>query len=304
MHDWASSPHRPLPRPVVPVLDETIESYLQRLAAANRLDSTALRIHITGSTRKAAPVPLAVLSLLSGQRAQALRFAILELNTVEEMASMEIEHRPRPAGNKRRKCVLCARARGCSTEVWCWTHDYDVICLPHQRWVGNGGDHAGAGQPDLSAQPDILRANRRHRRLIRHYGRDATTRAFREANYICFRWHDRGEHREDSRRLMRIFHGDHWAVTSSNPTNHAARYPQVLELTRLLLSPFWSAKAQQDWPEPTEFVTEIRRTVAPRFHWTLNRRDDPLVALIVDRRSDHDPPVRRPCRTDSSTCLS
>lgn len=286
MDDWPTH-HQPLPRPVAPVLNETIESYLRRLATANQLDASALRIHISGDKRKSTPVPLTTLALVSGQPTHALRYAILELSTGEELATMPICSRPRPGGSQRRQCLPCTRSRGHRADVWCWNHHDDVICFRHLRWIGDGIDHADAGQPDLSGQPDILRANRRHRRLIRRYGRDTAATAFREARYICRRWHDRGHHQHDFQRLMGLFHGHKWRVTASDPTIHAACYPQIVELTRLLASPFWRAKAQQHWPQPREFIDQTRRTVAPRFHWTLNRPHgvyDPLVELIVDER--------------------
>lgn len=299
MDDWPTH-HQPLPRPVAPVLNETIESYLRRLATANQLDASALRIHISGDIRKAAPVPLTTLAMVSGQRTHALRYAILELSTGEELATMPICSRPRPGGSKRRQCLPCTRTRtrtrGHCADAWCWNHHDDVICFRHLRWIGDGSDHADAGQPDLSGQPDILRANRRHRGLIRRYGRDTAATAFREARYICRRWHDRGDHQHDFQRLMGRFHGHTWRVAASHPTVHAACYPQIVELTRLLASPFWRAKTQQHWPEPREFINETQRTVAPRYRWTLNRPHgvyDPLVELVADERRQH----------HQSTCL-
>ena len=53
-HDWVVRPVRPLPRPVTPMHDETITSYLARLAHANRLDPDALRVHVTADKRKTA----------------------------------------------------------------------------------------------------------------------------------------------------------------------------------------------------------------------------------------------------------
>jgi len=89
---------------------------------------------------------------------------------------------------------------------------------------------------------------------------------------------------------MGLFHGHKWRVPASDPTVHAPCYPQIVDLTRLLASPFWRTKAQQDWPEPKEFIDETRRTVAPHFKWTLNHPHgvyDPLVELIVDERHQH-----------------
>jgi hypothetical protein len=295
MDNWPTC-HQPLPRPVAPAPNETIESYLRRLATTNQLDPSALRTHLSGDTRKSTPIPLTTLALVSGQRPHALRYAIPELSTTEDPATTHTHTRPSPGGSNRRQCLPCTHARGHHGEVWCWNHHDDVICFRHLRWIGDGSDHPDAGQPDLSNQPGILQANRRHRALIHRYGRDSATTAFREARYICRRWHDRGEHQHDFLRLMSLFHGHSWQVTASDPTIHAARYPQIVELIRLVASPFWRAKAQQDWPEPTEFISEIQRTVAPRFRWTLHHPrgvHDPLVELIINQRRKHHP----------STCL-
>jgi hypothetical protein len=54
-------------------------------------------------------------------------------------------------------------------------------------------------------------------------------------------------------------------------TVHAASYPQIVALTRLLVSLFWCTAAYQDWPESVEFLSELRRTVAPDYHWTIHR---------------------------------
>jgi hypothetical protein len=164
-----------------------------------------------------------------------------------------------------------------------------VICHHHLRWIGDGHDN-GDEQPDLRGQPDILAANRRHHRLIRRHGHDATATAFEQARYICHRWHHHDDHDEDLRRLLSLFHGPGWRVSTADPTVHAASYPQIVALTRLLVAPFWRAKAHQNWPEPVEFLTELRRTVAPDYHWSIHRSyrtHEPLVELITDERDKH-----------------
>ena len=55
--DWLTPRPRPLPRPVTPAVDATRTSYIGRLARANRLDTEALRIHLTRDKRKSASVP-------------------------------------------------------------------------------------------------------------------------------------------------------------------------------------------------------------------------------------------------------
>lgn len=279
------TPHRPLPRPVPPVPAETLDSYLRRLAVANRLDPDALRAHLTRDTRRRARVPLDALARVSGQRPTALRHALPELDPTRLRPTLR---GPRPHGTVRRRCRSCTRARGHREDAWCWSDDHDVICLRHLRWTGDGHDWVlGEAQPDLRRQPDILAAHRRHHRLIRRHGHDATTAAFQKARHICHQWHRRGDHEQDLRRLMSLFHGPTWRVLAADSTVQAASYPQIVALTRLLVSPFWRAKAYQDWPEPVEFLCELRRTVAPDYHWTIHRSYgayEPLVELIIDER--------------------
>jgi hypothetical protein len=285
MRDWASTPHQPLPRPVAPILDETLGSYLRRLAAANRLDPTALRVHLTASPRTSAPIPVDVLTLLSGQRSQALRYAILELNTSEELAEMNVGHRPRPAGIARARCRLCLRARGCRETVWCWSRPEDVLCHRHRRWIANDEDHGYRQQPSLRDQPEILAAHRRHHKLIRRYGRSATTTAFQHADAVCRKWHEHGQHDQQCHRRLTGFHGHGWRVLVCDPTVAAARYPQTVELTTLLVNPSWISYIRRNWPEPTDFTAAIRQRVAPHFGWSVIThygRLDPLVALIID----------------------
>lgn len=172
--------------------------------------------------------------------------------------------------------------------MWCWDQPHQVICFRHLRWLG---DIPTKGQPDLSGQPEILAVNRRHHRLIRRHGRETTGLAFARARYVCQVWDRRGEHQEQFQRLMSLFHGPSWRVSAFDPTVHAASYPQIVALTRLLASPFWWTKSHQDWPELTEFAAELRRTVAPDFRWALHRSygvSDPLVELILEQRREHD----------------
>jgi hypothetical protein len=145
----------------------------------------------------------------------------------------------------------------------------------------------------------------RHQRLIRRHGRHTVLTAFREAGHICQRWHDRGEHDAEFLRLMDRFHGQQWRVSTGHPTVDAARYPQIVALTRLLASPIWRARAGLSWPEPVEFLDELRRTVAPSYRWTLRHpygAHDPLVELVIaDRRHHADPAgaYRLPVKSDT-----
>lgn len=287
--------YRPLPLTVAPVHDETLTSYVRRLAGVNRLDGGALRVHLTGGDpRKSARISLNTLALVSGQPATVLRYAILELAAQRDLITMHLTDRPRPGGHARPQCEHCTLSRGHPAAMaWCWHLHEDLVCHRHRRWIGDGRDYAHHGHPDLSGQPDILVANRRHRELIRRHGRLLVIDRFRQATTVCELWHQHRAHDADFSRLMAAFHGKRWRVSPTDPTVHAARYPQVVALTRLLASPTWGAKAQQNWPEPTEFIHEIRRTVAPRYIWVLDRnqgKHDPLVEVIAADYEDR--PIR------------
>ena len=79
---------------VAPAHNETLTSYLVRLARANRLDTDALRTHLTGARSKNVPVPVGDLALLSGQSTRALKYALPELGA--ELPDKATRNRPSP----------------------------------------------------------------------------------------------------------------------------------------------------------------------------------------------------------------
>ena len=89
---------RPLPRSVAPFRDETISSYLARLATANRLAPAALRALLAGSDRNDAPVPLIRLAAVTGMPRAALAHAMPQICTADELAGVHIARTgPAPA---------------------------------------------------------------------------------------------------------------------------------------------------------------------------------------------------------------
>jgi hypothetical protein len=270
---------RPLPRLVAPFRDETITSYLSRLAAANRLASAALRALLAGSDRNDAPVPLARLAAVTGMPRAALAHAMPQICTAGELTGLHIASRPR--ARKGWSFVACRRCTA-GRPVTRWALHDDVICGRHRRWISQG-----QAQPDLTAQPEILTAHRRHRRLIRRHGRDTVMRAFRDACHICLGWRIDGIAGHGYAHRMEIFHGPRWRDRDDDETqtSDAATYPQTVALTRLLASPYWRERILgKSWPWPDEFEAEVRRTVAPAYTWGTyppirwrRDRDDPLL---------------------------
>lgn len=299
--DWPLS-LRPLPRSIPPVHDETITSYLTRLAQANRLDPAALRHLLTGSHRKDAAVPFASLVAITGMTTRSLAYAMPQICTPAQRAAVHVADRPRPRpGGELVACRPCTASAASGQAVTIWALHEAVVCRRHRRWLGES-----TAQLDLSQFPEILDAARRHRWLIRRHGRDTVMRAYRDAHYICVGWNlnDHHRHRDPGiERRMRTFHGPDWRDIDDawNDALDAAHYPQAVALTRLLASPYWRSRIlEHGWPWHDQFVTELRRTVAPGYVWNLNPRRrpgqrehkyDPLLEWKFDTRHlEHHPP--------------
>jgi len=277
---------RPLPRLVAPFRDETITSYLHRLAEANRIDPAGLRSWLARSDRKEAPVPLGRLAAVTGMPCRSLGYAMPQICTAGELSGLHIQNRPRVRdGWSFAACRPCVAGQ----PVTRWALHDDVVCYRHRRWISKDHD-----QPDLTGQPEILHAHRRHRRLIRRHGRDPVMRALRDAQHICIGWRLDGLRDPGFGRRMEIFHGpgwddrDEWAAQTSD----AATYPQSVALARLLASPHWRERILgKDWAGHDEFTAELRRTVAPDYTWDYRPRarwrrgrDDPLLEWRLHTR--------------------
>lgn len=147
-------------------------------------------------------------------------------------------------------------------------------------------------QLPLDRQLDILEAHRRHLRIVRRFGRDEATMGSSIAAEICRQWRDQREHDEEFGRLLAIFHGSDWRLSPADPTVAAATYPQVVGLTRLLISPHWRSLAVgESAHERSLFQKEMRRTVAPTYRWPQpSFSKDPLHRWIIggNRRSPYD----------------
>ncbi|WP_341715662.1 TniQ family protein [Micromonospora sp. FIMYZ51] len=251
-------PLRRLPRALPPLLNETVRSYVSRLAAANALTGLELQVHLTGSVKKET-VTADQLAMLTGYPARTLRYAMLELCTPADLARMQIAGRPRPGPTDwgwrwphnriRFACDHCTTRRG-PARPQVWTTHEDVVCLRHRRWLGTLQQE---DQPDLAHLPDILAANRRHRRLIQLHRREPVRSAVMAAAPICRGWSDRSGGGQPSHERLLVFQnqGDETRFID-NAAVDAASYPEIVALARLFASPYWRHQAMTDNlnPEP------------------------------------------------------
>jgi TniQ protein len=275
---------RPLPRRVKPFPRETTESYLRRLAEANRLDATALTSHITGRKGRNGPLPITRLAIVTSLPERTLRWALPELSLEHGQQAKDSSYitswsiTPRD-GDRAPMCRFCTLARGITKPVWCWIRSEDVLCLRHARWTyPYWGD-----QPYLGDQPDILQAHRQHLRLVRRFGRDSVARAYESAAGICKEWQDHRQYDEGFPAAMSLFHGSRLPTIIFDPTIAASAYPQAIALTGLLVSPYWQAQAiNGDEPGLERFAREVARRVAPGYRWQQPWRSyDPLCRWIL-----------------------
>jgi len=251
---------RRLPRRRAPLLNETVHSYLWRLAEANGLTGYDLQTHLAGSTQKDT-VTAEQLAAVSGYPARTLRYAMLELCTPDDLATMQVAGRPRPSpdnlgwnwpySGKRAPCHHCSARRGItgrrSDRAQVWTTHEDIICLRHRRWIGAGTNYH---QPDLTEHPDILHANRQHRRMISRYGRDRVRQSIMDAAGIHHQWNQRFQFSDQfRRRLARLQQQPTATPHTSAEAAVAAGYPETVALARLFASRH-QAVADNLNPEP------------------------------------------------------
>jgi hypothetical protein len=323
----------PLPRTVSPILNETVDSYIWRLARANHLNPDDLRSHL--GAERGEPIGADRLAAVSGAPVQSLRYAMLELCDPGDLASMNVDHRPRPGRVQQAGCRRCAASQGVvdtTGRMKVWARHEDVVCLRHRHWAA-----ADKVSLDLARHPEIVQANRVHRRLIRRHGRIAVQLAYQDAVAICQRWIDTRNYDDPFDQRMDLFLGTDWKFATNNAAYRASFYPEVAHLTRLLSSPYWTSLILNDhvrrdiagaarsadgqlltWedamftrhfamrlrsPGIDRFVAEAKRTIKPNFQWIPephSRQFGTLGGWVLDRLTEQitpEPeiyPTRRP----------
>ena len=245
-----------LPIAVAPARQETVASYLARLAALHGLHSREIwelvSVRRPRSTRR--EVATDRLAAVTGRPVQHLSHALPELRD------------PPPDWTAWRHqtqlgCPRCdARHEGGPVTRLLPHHRY--VCTRHSYWIGP----PDAGQPATSLGwqlADIIRAQRRHLRLVRRHGFAATYDAMLTGYLICAHlWGDHPHtpvdvwHRWNLRAEVLI-------PTASGPGEFsasrlfAAVYPEAVDIGALIASPAWRRLAVGDAEQQQRFITEI-----------------------------------------------
>ncbi|SEE64598.1 TniQ protein [Streptomyces sp. 3213] len=286
------TPRRPLPCAVPPFHNETVDSFIARLAAANHLRVGELREHLGIRMLKKTPVTalLEPLSVVAGYPAATLRLAMPEFITTKYTDEPGLIERPlpgRPSSQTRPACRRCVHAAGITAPVECWiTHERNV-CLRHRLWIGTGC-RVPEDQADLRRLPRVCHAQRHHRNVLARHGRRWVHRRFREATDIYLKWYEEREfksQREVVRRMIALASATRRPITKAIMLS-VIFHPEIVALTGLLASDRWERRLLAGNGGLLRFTAEITRREA-LVDYVLEETDDPLYEWIEQRISHH-----------------
>lgn len=301
----ANAKRRGLARTVKPIQDETLHSYLSRLAHANRVPLPSLLAYLvptwTGAMAfaRVPAVSAEALAAVSRQPRLSLLYALPELRTGSAGEGLRLGGRAL-AGEpnvRRLACRRCMAARGIDSPVWCWRRHDQNVCLRHQRWIGRGVRDL-SDQLDVSSLPEVAHAQHRHGRLVRRFGRQDVLAGFSAAEAINAEWLERKDYMEVHRRRLIVLHGPDWTIPSLGASVHAVTYPEAVALAGLLSSPHWHRLGASPRPQDARrFNDEVRHRVIRAYRGApagdpLNRwRCQEAVAWeLAQRRGQAEPP--------------
>ncbi|WP_433521294.1 TniQ family protein [Nocardia pseudovaccinii] len=224
---------RLLPIPIPPALHETLESYLRRLSATNRVHPEDLKHHLdfdpTLPIDTISPNNLNGLSIVTGYPPTELARALPELDHRHTTATL-FRRQPMPA------CPRCtSRHRG--GPVTRYYPHHVRTCPKHLLWIGHqpARHHQPRTFVDISAAANVIAAQTRHRRLARRRGTSITAHAFTYARRIWTRTPQLSD------TVGATLDPSHLGKTGSpeDPKYQAAIYPRLVTITTLLTSPYW-----------------------------------------------------------------
>jgi hypothetical protein len=247
---------RTLPIALPPVHHETIGSYLNRLADANRLKLATLA-GLLGLSRRWrrdhdnaddwTHQTINRLAVLAGHPAAAL---------IHALPALPDHMTPQPTGPAvlavGAACHRCMIRHGIRGLVVRRAFSHECVCLRHHCWLGGTRQHL------LGDFPDILHANKRHRRVLRRAG-PATHLAYQHALAQVTDWFHAGQPELRHRWTQRL---NRMPTDPYADPHHPgmdiiefACYPETVTMTGVLASPHWRQ-------HPDRLSEALRRTRA------------------------------------------
>lgn len=283
-------PRRRLPRVVPPFHDETVASFIRRVAAANHVSEKALRELLGVRMLKQTPITALIepLSIVTGFAESVLCLALPEFGPGPVTDAPG--HFGRPLAQSRRSrerpaCRRCVQAAGIRGPVNRWVTHEQNVCLRHQLWIGEGCTEAD-DQIDISVLPSTSRAQRHHRNLITRHGRRWVRDAFSGARSAFIDLVE--DHFADPFGIIAEaqFHlRDVEGQPAPPPTLLSMLFhPQIVTLTGLLANAEWIRRAME-----SGHVGWLAREVTQRDilvgYWP--KENDPLIQWVEAHLMHH-----------------
>jgi TniQ len=211
---------RALPVSVGLVPGESVTALLRRLARANHLTLRVLKANLAPPPVRGR-VDLVGIAALSGHSVDALEHALF--------------HSVHPFFAERRQaCPRCLARRGITGPIVTAVPNYRPLCRRHRIWLADASDQRT--YYDLRPVPDVIAANHKHQRWIRHHGHTPDAqKAWTDALAISFQW---TEHRTwPQHRCHRLQAYGEVSIPSHHPLIPLVNYPETVELAHLFTDP-------------------------------------------------------------------
>ena len=249
-----------LPIRIRPARDEIAVSYLNRLAVLHEMPFAELWTQVSrprprSTTRRLDPDLFAT---VVDQPSARLARAIIELRDPQP-DWLALRHEPQHG------CWRCTASHPGGPVLALHGHHH-YVCLRHRAWIGPPDLGGSFPQPDLTALPEVVAAQRAHLRLLRRIGPTATFDAVLTGFLICaHRWTARGEpspsdarHRW-ARRAQQLIPAGAELETFNASKLFAAVYPEAVEVADLIGTLHWRRLAAGNPDMQQRFAAEIGR---------------------------------------------
>lgn len=285
-----------LPFSSPPLHGELPNSYLSRLTNDNQWDLQAITVHLgevdsTVRSYSGRPdhwhtgelilnnVAIGRLAALTGYPASTLSRTLGVLGTHRRRTPRDdiptvnwsaIYAKPVRTANTRvvRPCPLCAAKRGITGPVNVLCHIDRPTCPRHGTWLI---DYPAAMPFATAEHPDLVKALRHHHNLRRRHPAEQLATAFRTARTIWFRYRPGipPEHFDPIQQR--------WIARAATISPDADRtwlaviYPEIVTLTSVLVSQYWTAAAARPYrkkpfrgrrPDLRDFLEEVAHRLA------------------------------------------
>lgn len=306
MKRW-ERPVRPLPLRARPMQDESVVSFVMRLAAANDFPSTLLfrtigdcipGKHVVGRDAILNTPALDRLSILSRTPAAHLTRALPGLSHTPNYSplpasrpSVRFFRLPYPA----LACRTCTLRHGPGTAVAWENRDRDYtryVCTRHRRWINS------TPQFHLATAPEIVAAQHEYDQLAARYDQSQAFSGLFQAWNITTRWLQQKRHPALTRRWTARAK----SIGATGPISAAARFPEMIRLAELLVHPGWREFIGLASPwRVRHFFRHTAHVTGADYEefFAAAGREDPLSKWVLSLRSNYadrpQAPSRRAC---------